>query len=327
MCDMDRNRRRLLAGLAVSPLLVSGCLSEGEEDDDPAPTTPSPPPRIGITGAGCYQPSFAGAAASNFGCGILPSFGNPLIDGPWQQEIQIQTQFFSGVPAQVYPLDECSPATMNAFATPDGFILMGRYFANDIIQRTGTNLPIAGVLAHEWAHRAQFTFGWMIRTEPTVRRTELEADMWSGLYMGLAKSWTGPLMQSYFQTLFNIGDFNFNSPNHHGTPNQRYAAGATGINLAFQLIQTNTRLGYEQIHAIFLNEVTRITTTIQKMSEKELERTLEAETDKLDLQTQLIARRMDADWIRGIAVGKRRLDEMTTMPDMPFAERMNLAPY
>jgi len=327
MCDMDRNRRRLLAGLAISPLLLSSCSSESDGSDDPDPVNPAPTPRIAITGAGCYQPGYAGAQAGNFGCGILPSFGNPMIDGPWQQEIQIQSQFYSGVMAQVYPMDECTPANMNALATPDGIILMGRYMANDIIQRTGTNLPIAGVLAHEWAHRAQFTFGWMVRTEPTARRTELEADMWSGLYMGIAKSWTGPLMQSYFQTLMNMGDFNFNNPGHHGTPNQRYAAGATGITLAYQLTQTGTRLGYEQIHGLFLNEITRITTTVQKMSDKSLAQELEAETDKLDMQTQIIARRMDTDWIRGIAIGKRRLDEMTRMPEVPLAERMNLAPY
>ncbi|HTU67954.1 MAG TPA: hypothetical protein VMF52_18540 [Steroidobacteraceae bacterium] len=323
MCVDDR-RRRLLAGLALSPLLISGCSAES---DEPRPTPPPPTPSRVAIGAGCYQPSYAGAQAGNFGCGLLPAFGNPLIDGPWQQEIQIQAQFYAGVAAQVFVMDECSPANMNALASPDGYILMGRYMANDILQRTGTNLPIAGVLAHEWAHRAQFTFGWMVQTEPTVRRTELEADMWSGLYMGLVKSWTGPLMQSYFQTLFNIGDFNFNNPGHHGTPNQRYAAGATGITLAFQLMQTGTRLGYEQIHALFLNEVTRITTTIQKMGEPELERLLDARTDALDADTQRIARRLDTAWIRGIALGKRSLDELTVMPDLPSWERMNLAPY
>ena len=321
MCNCGTSRRKILAGLLVAPLGLSGCLSGGGEDDsapDSPPGSDPPSTRVTFGGAGCYRPGYANAPAADFGCGVLPNFGVPAIDLPSPEEIQLQATFFSGIAAQVHPLDECSPANANALATPTGFILIGRYFASNLLQRMGNTLPIAGVIAHEWAHRTQFSLGWMVQTEPTVRRTELEADMWSGLYMGVMKSWTGLLMQSYFQTLLDIGDFNFNSPNHHGTPNQRHAAGATGLALASQLMQSNTRLSYEQIHALFVNEVTRITTTIQKS---------EMRTDSLDSVTQQVARGMDTEWIRGIAVGKRRLSEHTAMPSLPLADRINLGPY
>jgi len=328
MCAHDKQRRAVLATLAAAPLFIAGCSSDdGDADDTATPTPNSGSNRVPIAGAGCYRPQYGAAQPDGIGCGVMPNFGDPIIDSQWVQEIQIQAQFFSPVQATVLVLDECSPANGNAFALPEGYILMGRYFAMQLIQQTGTSLPIAGVLAHEWGHRAQFTYGWMTQTEPTARRTELEADMWSGLYMGMSKLWTGPYMQSFFQTLFNIGDYNFNSPGHHGTPNQRYAAGATGLTLALQLMQTQTRLGYAQIHALFVNEVTRIVTTIQKSDEAQLKQHLAKATESLSPEVREIALRMDTDWIRGVATGTRELSEFTTMPALPIDVRMNLGPY
>ena len=165
------------------------------------------------------------------------------------------------------------------------------------------------------------------QTEPTARRTELEADMWSGLYMGLIKLWTGQYLQAFFQTLINIGDYNFNSPTHHGTPNQRYAAGATGLTLALQLLQTQTRLDYSQIHALFVNEVTRIVTTVQKSDESQFKQFPAKAAGSLTPEAREIALRMDTDWIRGIATGTRKLSELTTLPALPLDVRMNLGPY
>jgi peptidase M48-like protein len=329
MCDFNRARRHVVGSIIAMPLLLSGCDSGGDADsgDSQRPSSSPTPSRVPIGGAGCYRPQYAGAQPSMLACGVLPNFGDPAIDSQWVQEVQIQAQFFSPVPAQVYVLDECNPSGANAFALPEGYILFGRYFAAKLIQLTGSSLPIAGVLAHEWGHRAQFEHGWMIQTEPTVRRTELEADMWSGLYMGLAKLWTGPALQSFFQTLINLGDYNFNNPGHHGTPNQRYAAGATGLTLALQLLQTGTRLSYPQIHSIFLNEVTRITTTVQGEDDAALARKLALGAQNMTVEAKGIHDRMDTNWIAGIAAGRRSLSELRTLPLLPFDQRMNLAPY
>ena len=327
MCNHDRQRRQFIAGLAASPLLLAGCAGGGD-DEEATPSAPSPSAtRIPMGGAGCYRPQYASAQPDGIACGVMQTFGDPRIDSQWLEEIQIQTQFFAPVQASVYVLDECSPANANAVASPEGYILFGRHFAAKLIQQTGTPLPIAGVLAHEWGHRAQFTFGWMVQSEPTARRTELEADMWAGLYMGLAKLWTGPLLQSFFQTLFSGGDYNFHSPSHHGTPNQRYAAGATGLSLALQLLQTHTRLGYPQVHSLFVNEISRILATVQLGDEPRLRTLLDKATDSLSPETAQIARRMDGDWISGIARGERTLSELTALPALPIADRMNLAPY
>ena len=259
MCNHDRQRRQFLAGLAASPLLLAGCAGGGDEEEA-TPSAPGPSAtRIPMAGAGCYRPQYASAQPDGIACGVMQTFGDPRIDSQWLEEIRDPG---SVLRARSRPRSMCStsaaPPTRTPWQDPEGYILFGRHFAARLIQQTGTPLPIAGVLAHQWGHRAQFTFGWMVQTEPTVRRTELEADMWAGLYMGLVKLWTGPLLQSFFQTLFSIGDYNFNHPGHHGTPNQRHAAGATGLTLALQLLQTQSRLSYPQVHSLFVNEITRI---------------------------------------------------------------------
>jgi hypothetical protein len=322
------DRRTLLAaGISALPLSICGC---GGEGDPPAsgPQNPTVNGRISVAAIGCYRPQYAGIQAGNLGCGLVNSFGSPILDNPWPQELQIQAQFFSPVQANVFVFDECSVANANALASGEGYILFGRYMANQLLQRTGSSLPIAGVLAHEWGHRAQFTFGWMVQTEATVRRTELEADMWAGLYMGLVKLWTGPHLQSFFQTLVGSGDYNFHSPGHHGTPAQRNAAGATGLTLALQLLQSGQRLNYPQVHSLFVNEVTRITATIQGVeSEQLLSKRLSAANEALSPAVSEIGRRFDTEWIRGIALGERQLDELKSMPQVPFDQRINLGPY
>jgi hypothetical protein len=326
---MAWNRRKVLsAGVAATSCCILGCDFGSGDDETTPPATNTPPSRVALGGSGCYRPQYAGVQPGGLGCGVLPNFGQPTLDRQWLEEIQLQAQFFSPAQASVHVLDECDPSQANALATPDGYILFGRYLAAQLIQRTGTSLPIASVLAHEWGHRLQFTYGWMQQVEPTVRRTELEADMWSGLYMGLMKSWAGPQMQSFFQTLFDMGDFNFNHPSHHGTPNQRLAAGATGLTLAVQLIQSQQRLSAAQVHSLFLTEVTRITTTVQTAgAEVLLKSMLEREHAKLQWETRAIGDAMDTEWIRGIVRGDRRLDELTTMPELPEQLRINLAPY
>src|SRR5260370_2312466 len=69
---------------------------------------------------------------------------------------------------------------------------------------------IAGTLAHEYAHQLQFHNGWMRPTDNTVRTTELEADAFSGVYMGLVKGFGDQTIRAYFATLASFGDYYFN---------------------------------------------------------------------------------------------------------------------
>jgi hypothetical protein len=90
---------------------------------------------------------------------------------------------------------------------------------------------ITAVLAHELGHIVQFE-----RAMPAPsRNTELQADFLAGWYFSvLADVDPNFASNSGFQdgvnAFFQRGDYMFNSPGHHGTPQQRAAAFVAGYN-------------------------------------------------------------------------------------------------
>jgi hypothetical protein len=180
------------------------------------------------------------------------SLGDPFWDNKMSQEVYIQRNCFNGIPANVYILYEPSAQMKNAYATPDGNILFGYFMHYYTIQAYG-ELPVAGILAHEWGQRTQFTAGWQDYNKVSYK--ELEADAFSGFYMALAKQFAWSQIQSYYANVYASGDYNFNSPQHHGTPNQRLQAAYLGVQTAVSAMQTNTRYSYNQLHGIFINQI------------------------------------------------------------------------
>jgi hypothetical protein len=180
--------------------------------------------------------------------------GNPSADQAMNAEVSLQRAFWSGIPVNiVYPLNDCGPQSRNAIADPSTRnIYFGVNLFNVLVQQNGNVLPVAGVLAHEWGHQVQFSFGW--QTNP-VKRMELEADAFSGYFMAIAKGWAWVYMSSYFQTVFDTGDYNFNDPGHHGTPNQRYAAARLGFDTAIQASVLGRPLSYVELHSIFVSSI------------------------------------------------------------------------
>jgi hypothetical protein len=197
---------------------------------------------------GCYA---AGATSSGVGCGHLSTLGNAAEDATFTSEVQYQGGFWGGVPAIVYVFNECSPAMKNAIATPDRSINFGYYLFRSLIGQYPDGLPIAGVLAHEWGHQVQFAYGWMNPNQSTVRPTELEADAFSGYYMGLGKQFAWSFINSYFSAVYSFGEYNFNSPMHHGTPQERLAAARLGFDTAVSAASLGRPLSYAQLHSIF----------------------------------------------------------------------------
>jgi hypothetical protein len=320
--------RRTFLTTMIAGIAACGCGSSGGDDDtqEGGGAPPSPDSgRLRTLSAGCYSPAMAGFGSESIGCGIGTTFGDPWFDQRFIQELSLQSSFFSGFLPAVYVLDECSPNQANALSDPRGFVLFGKWLASKTIIETRSELPIAGILAHEWAHQVQFAYGWMQTNEPTVRRTELEADMWSGLYMGMAKNWAGQQMSAYFQTLFNLGDYQFNSPGHHGTPNQRLAAGATGLSVAQQLLSTGQRLSYADLHFLFDQEVNRITATVSGVVGSSGK--AQINSSGLSYPLNVLGEKVDHDWITGIAAGQRSLMELERMPAVPEAARQSLYPY
>ena len=101
---MKPNRVVCLTVLAAASVLLSRC---GAAQDP-----------LHKTGAvGCYHAAFAGINHTQFGCGILTSFGNQQVDQFYDVEFRRIAQFFEqNVP--LYVFDECSPDQANAYAVP-----------------------------------------------------------------------------------------------------------------------------------------------------------------------------------------------------------------
>ena len=231
------------------------------------------------------------------------------------EEVTIQRQFFSGIPATVWILNEGNPNYKNAYASPDGNILFG-YHMFWYIVNSYNELAIAGVLAHEWGHRTQYVHSWSTQN-PAM---ELEADAFSGYYMGLAKQWAWDQIQGYYQNTYATGDYNFHSSDHHGTPNQRLAAAYMGVNTALLAIQNNKPYSYQELHQIFSQQINAKVFLSTKGSEFEKEDIIPDYLQKAINQLNILE-------IEAIANGKSRGSEITYPRTLSREDLLRLRPY
>lgn len=98
----------------------------------------------------------------------------------------------------------------------------------------------AAIFAHAFGHIAQFTSG-DYSPGPTM---ELQADFMAGWYTGLRALQQGGMGVNFREIaakMFNIGDYQFNSPSHHGTPQQRLRAYTAGVQYISQSRNANMR--------------------------------------------------------------------------------------
>lgn len=177
---------------------------------------------------------------------LTNTFDNLVYDQKMTEEIAIQSQFFDCCPANFSVLVEPSPENKNAYANSNGQILFGYHMFYHTIARYG-ELAVAGVLAHEWGHLVEYRFNWN-QEQPFM---ELEADAWSGFYMALRKQYAWSQIEGYFRNVYATGDYNFNSPTHHGTPNERINSAYLGVLLAIEILQSGEPLTYQEIHSRF----------------------------------------------------------------------------
>ncbi len=89
---------------------------------------------------------------------------------------------------------------------------------------------LAGIMAHEHAHILQFSNG----IRGPGQSLELHADFMAGWYMGFKVLAGTPSIdiRVLATSLFNKGDYDFNSPQHHWTPQQRVQVMAEGFRVA-----------------------------------------------------------------------------------------------
>jgi hypothetical protein len=71
----------------------------------------------------------------------------------------------------------------------------------------------------------------------TAARIELHADFVAGFYFGRDGTRSKQIVETFARSLFSQGDYAFNVPTHHGTPQQRVAAMQKGYELGLSTIK------------------------------------------------------------------------------------------
>lgn len=187
---------------------------------------------VTLLGQGC----FLNGSPSSLGKTTRFS-GNPDLDKIINQEYSFLVQKFAVAPDLFYLYDGNTP---NAYATsrisnqnhPDGTVLIGfSLIQQECLQSSsGTCSAVPIVMAHEFAHIVDFKFG----TGLTGKHKELFADYLAGCYMYFrAVEFKTTFAQEAAISFFQKGDYSFNSPLHHGTPEERYACLLAGYQLAY----------------------------------------------------------------------------------------------
>ena len=137
-------------------------------------------------------------------------------------------------------------SSLNAFASPKkvvsgtwGTVLFGRRLFWDLLRRYDDNgMAVLAIAAHELGHIAQFKSGvdkQLERNQPTVKRVELHADYLAGYFLGIRKRRDPTIsVRQAGQELYRIGDYEFNNPDHHGTPDERVSAAEAGFRIGHE---------------------------------------------------------------------------------------------
>ena len=127
----------------------------------------------------------------------------------------------------------------------DDTIYVGQKFASSLYDGVAPNLPgqsagyghavgemaVSYVVAHEYGHNVQLERGELGRS-PMALPTELNADCLAGTWLGWDYG-QGRVSSEGIQQVLDaaeaVGDFDYLSPQHHGTPAQRRDAVETGV--------------------------------------------------------------------------------------------------
>ncbi|MBI1818661.1 MAG: hypothetical protein HYR72_27065 [Deltaproteobacteria bacterium] len=115
-----------------------------------------------------------------------------------------------------------------------GTVLFGiNLLSEELVAKAG-GYAIAGIAAHECSHVFQYQspFGARLtRGARTAKPMELHADFLAGFYLG-QKRGSDLHIETFAKSLYDKGDWNFNDPGHHGTPDERVNAMKRGFALA-----------------------------------------------------------------------------------------------
>ncbi|MBK7599427.1 MAG: hypothetical protein IPJ07_13255 [Acidobacteria bacterium] len=163
--------------------------------------------------------------------GLFTSSGNTRLDQAFNQEYAWLTGVFGVRPSLFMYEDSDGP---NAKAMPvsykpgqfQGTVIFGINLLRSEFERNPVNFTIPAILAHEFGHIIQFTG----RIQLTGKLIELHADYIAGWYMKHRDTaWSEISIRQSMDGFYRIGDYDFNSPLHHGTPDERLNAFLGGV--------------------------------------------------------------------------------------------------
>lgn len=249
-CLMGINRRGLLCG-CLGGTLAAGCGIARAQDIFPQSierkgrARKHPDRTTAKHGAACANLAAFGYGESGPG-GLSLRSGVHWFDALLGQELYVMRYVFQIMPA-VFFFDD--GANGNALATTqnlgnsptqNGTVLIGRTLTSELLSKHAGKSPISSgdhalgaVVAHEWAHILQFTSGSNLGHG---KAPELHADFMAGWYQaGRVLSGMGSININFNEAaeeLYGLGDFDFNSPQHHGTPDERLSAYVEGSRTA-----------------------------------------------------------------------------------------------
>ncbi|MGH9611703.1 MAG: hypothetical protein ACRD4P_01335, partial [Bryobacteraceae bacterium] len=126
-----------------------------------------------------------------------------------------------------------------------GNVLLGQRLANRYLSGHDVGYALqalAYIAAHEYGH--QFQFRMTLGQIPGGPAAELQADAIAGYWIGmrlreqveegLSEQEARKIISLDERAAYDIGDYLFDSPDHHGTPGQRHAAVAEGIKSGYE---------------------------------------------------------------------------------------------
>jgi hypothetical protein len=174
---------------------------------------------------------------------IIYSSGERDLDRALAQTLAKCGDLFGVLPGFAFFDDSGSP---NAYASrqvrmqrADGTVLMGKKMLRHLLSlKEAPDAAVAAVCAHEFGHILQFKRQLppiVLAGQDTVKRLELQADLFAGYFAGMRKRERPDYPAAVFAvTTHLVGDLDFNDRNHHGTPDERAAALVRGFEAAFR---------------------------------------------------------------------------------------------
>ncbi len=160
--------------------------------------------------------------------------GNTQLDNFLNREVNVLRTFYGINPSVYYYQDEAAAPNAQAiprvedYSHPSGTVILGLNMVTSEFRLSTSGTTIPFILAHEFAHIVDFNKGAISGYE--TRISELFADFNAGCFLYYRSFLTYTDIQAALRSFYNKGDYEFNNPDHHGTPEERLNAVLAGYN-------------------------------------------------------------------------------------------------